>query len=141
MKDDHPNDNNPLAEFPLLASLRISADDLRELARQGFVCEEKRGNREYYKLRFRSGGRQVVRYLGNANRAASSGTRTFQASERSEGNARAEGKGKDGKQSVETSQDLLCKPVLATHGLVFHGLAIRQPRTRRHDVSVSTNKT
>ena len=28
MKDDHPNDNNPLAEFPLLASLRISADDL-----------------------------------------------------------------------------------------------------------------
>jgi len=140
MKDDHPNDNNPLAEFPLLASLRISADDLRELARQGFVCEEKRGNREYYKLRFRSGGRQVVRYLGNAERAASVEHELSKLQNEAREMRALKAKVKIANKMLREAKIAL-KPVLAAHGLVFHGFAIRQPRTRRHDVSVSTNKT
>jgi hypothetical protein len=140
MKDDHPNDNNPLAEFPLLASLRISADDLRELARQGFVCEEKRGNREYYKLRFRSGGRQVVRYLGNAERAARVEHELSKLQNEAREMRALKAKVKIANKMLREAKIAL-QPVLAANGLVFHGFAIRQPRTRRHDVSASTNKT
>jgi hypothetical protein len=48
-----------------LAGLGLAAEDLRALARQGFVSEERRGGRgPYYKLRWRRAGQQRVRYLG-----------------------------------------------------------------------------
>ena len=48
-----------------LAGLHLAAEDLRALARQGFVAAEWRGGRgPYFKVRWRVGGRVRVRYLG-----------------------------------------------------------------------------
>jgi hypothetical protein len=48
-----------------LAGLRLSPGDRTALARQGFVSTEFReGRRPFYKLRWRRGGRQHTRYLG-----------------------------------------------------------------------------
>ena len=40
IEDEPATQNNPGAEFPALALLRLASNDLKELARQGFVCEE-----------------------------------------------------------------------------------------------------
>ena len=55
--------------FPHLASLNLHAGDWAALARQGFVAAERRGDRYYFKLRFRRQAAQIVRYLGSAARA------------------------------------------------------------------------
>jgi len=47
-----------------LAMLKLSPEDCHELRRQGFVAREVRAGRNYYKLRFRRQGRQVVIGLG-----------------------------------------------------------------------------
>ncbi len=53
------------ASFPALARLELSNEDYAGLARQGFVSKEQRGaGRPIYKLRFRRGSEQIVRYLG-----------------------------------------------------------------------------
>ncbi len=59
-----------IAEFPALADLGLDASDLSHLSSQGFVSPEQRGNQTYYKLRFRRAGKQVVRYIGTADRAS-----------------------------------------------------------------------
>jgi len=49
----------------LLTEVELSPEAMAAMARQGFVRAEQRGRRSVvYKLRFRLGGRQVVRYLG-----------------------------------------------------------------------------
>ena len=49
----------------LLRSLRLTAEHVQVLRKQGCVCAEIRANgRTYFKLRFRHRGQQVVRYLG-----------------------------------------------------------------------------
>jgi hypothetical protein len=54
-----------------LAVLALSQEELRALARQGFVAVEYRGHRgPFYKLRFRVDGRQAVKYLGQDVRFA-----------------------------------------------------------------------
>ncbi len=51
---------------PELGRLRLGAEELAALARQGFVCGEGRGpGLARYKLRFRCAGRQRVKYLGS----------------------------------------------------------------------------
>src|SRR5947208_9939203 len=52
-------------EGPVLDDLRLSRGDFQALTRQGFVsAESRRGRRPVYKLRWRRGGKQQVRYLG-----------------------------------------------------------------------------
>src|SRR6476660_4134095 len=58
------------AEYPELARLRLATGDLDELRKQGFLSMERRGNLTIDKLRFRRGGRQVVRSIGDAAKAA-----------------------------------------------------------------------
>ncbi len=53
-----------------LCDLRLLPDELKALSTQGFVIEERRGKRSYYKLRFRCHGRQRVRYLGSCAEVA-----------------------------------------------------------------------
>jgi len=49
-----------------LLALGLTLDQVESLKRQGFVARETRGSgRPYFKLRFRSRGKQVVRYLGS----------------------------------------------------------------------------
>ena len=58
-----------LGDFPTLASLRVDTEDIASLAMQGSIAKERRGDRTYFKLRFRRHGRQQVRYIGDAARA------------------------------------------------------------------------
>src|SRR5687767_5045997 len=58
-----------LSDFPTLASLRLDCEDIAAITDQGFVSKERRGERTYYRLRFRRCGRQQVRYIGGAARA------------------------------------------------------------------------
>ncbi len=58
------------AEYPALAALRLVIGDLEELARQGFLSFERRGQLRIHKLRFRRRGRQVVRSIADAAVAA-----------------------------------------------------------------------
>ena len=54
-----------------MAKLGLAPGEIKALATQGFVARERRGGRIYWKLRFRVGGRQRVRYLGSdATKAA-----------------------------------------------------------------------
>ena len=53
-----------------MAALGLSGQDLERLSRQGSVSREMRGNRTLFKLRFRRGSQQTVRYIGGAERAA-----------------------------------------------------------------------
>ena len=133
---DHRIQDDRFAEFPALAALRLRVGDLEELAEQGFVCEERRGNRTYYKLRFRRAGKQIVRY--GADRAAiveaelamlQTDTKVMR-----ELNAKVKFANKlirEAKQAIE--------PVLKANGFVFHGLAIRLPRRRKKGVTTNSN--
>jgi hypothetical protein len=50
----------------ILPQLRLAPEHFEALRRQGFVARERgRAGRDRYKLRFRCGGRQIVRYLGS----------------------------------------------------------------------------
>lgn len=118
-----------LAAFPSLAALGITEDDLEELSQQGFVCEERRGARRFYKLRFRRQRKQIVRYVGDARRAATvaSELAALQHETRLMRKLRAgvkvtSGMLRDAKRQLE--------PLLQAHGFTFHGLAIRKPRKR-----------
>ncbi len=53
------------ALFPALASLALSGEHLAALAKQGTLRAEGFGrDKRYYKLRFRMGSQQHVRYVG-----------------------------------------------------------------------------
>jgi len=121
-----------LVRYPALAALRLDDSDLEELGRQGFVCREKRGDRVYHKLRFRRDGRQVVRYVGSAERAA--------AVERELSDLQAETTAvRELNTVVKLANKMLrdskteLEPLLASHGYAFHGMSIRRPRKRLHD--------
>lgn len=113
-------------------------DDFAELTRQGFVCGERRGNRTYYKLRFRRGGRQTVRYLGGTDCAAivKQELAHLQADSRALRDLKARTKSAN-KTLRDTKREL--EPVLQAHGFVFHGMAIRRPRGRKHEMTTTSN--
>jgi hypothetical protein len=62
-------DAHGLGGFPALAGLRLDSDDIAAIVEQGFISPDRRGDRTYYKLRFRRHGRQRVCYIGGASRA------------------------------------------------------------------------
>ena len=57
------------AEGDRLGQLQLTPEDLAALKRQGWIQKEWRGNTCIHKLRFRRNGKQVVRYLGDAETA------------------------------------------------------------------------
>lgn len=127
--DSVSTEHHRLADYPALASLRLNDTDLDELSHQGFIRQDKRGDRGYYKLRFRRRGKQVVRYIGNAERAAA--VESELAGLQSEAAARRELRAvvRVANKMLRDSKTQL-EPILAFHGLVFHGLSIRRARKR-----------
>ena len=116
-----------LADYPALAAMRLTDADLHELAHQGFVCREERGNLAYFKLRFRRAHQQVVRYVGDAQHAAA-----IQAElDRLQADRRLE---RELRRITSTAQRMLregkhqLEPLLEQENLRFHGLALRRPR-------------
>ena len=115
-------------------------NDLKELSRQGFVCEERRRDRKYHKLRFRSGGRQVVRYVGGAELAAALKNELSILQYESRVMRDLKAKMKIANMVLREAK-ILMEPVLKANGLVFHGFAVREPRRRRNDVSNSKSNS
>lgn len=125
--DDHRIEHQQLTEFPALAALRLTADDLQKLAGQGCVCAEKRGERTYYKLRFRRCGKQVVRYIGGAERATIVKQELAMLQAESKIMRELKARMKIANKALRVAKRMM-EPVLQAHGFVFHGLAIRRPR-------------
>ena len=132
--DNHRIDTSQFADYPTLAALRLTPDELEELSRQGFVCEERRGKRKYYKLRFRSDGKQIVRYLGDAERAATIEKELSILQNESTVLRNLDAKMKIASKMLREAKTLM-EPVLNANGFVFHGFAIRQAPRRRSNVS------
>jgi hypothetical protein len=115
--------------FLALGSLGLSSEEFAALAKQGRLRAEDCGHGHvYYRLRFRMGPRQCVRYVGNSTWFVDQvrGELTeLQAKTRSRCQLRQlvrEAKGR--------LRDVKCRlePLLPSVGRVFHGRELRQPR-------------
>jgi hypothetical protein len=101
---------------------------LEELSRQGFVSTERRGERRYYKLRFRRLGAQTVRYVSSDVEQAAAvqkeldnlQTDTKILRELRAGTKKANAMLRNAKAKLE--------PIFHTAGWAFHGLGVRRPR-------------
>lgn len=125
-----------LAKFPALAKLHLTGADLGTLAHQGFVSEERRQDRTYYKLRFRSAGRQVVRYVGGATAAAAIEAELQQLRAGRRCQRELAELDRVTRRMLRESKAQL-EPLLASRGLRFHGRAIRRPRQSGQPIHVT----
>lgn len=99
------------------------------LRQQGFVNSEKRGERAYYKLRFRCEGKQVVRYIGGADLAKKVESELAHLQQETKLIRILRSKTKIANRAIRAAKQQL-EPILKANGLAFHGLAIRKPRER-----------
>jgi hypothetical protein len=115
-----------------LARLRLNAEELAALRKQGFVSADHRGRaRVCYKLRFRHAGRQHVRCLGS-DPAVAARVRL----ELAELQASARLGRELGRRTQEARRALRgvkssLEPLLAAAGYGFHGLAIRRRKCQQ----------
>lgn len=121
-------------EIGLAQRLRLSPEEIAAVARTGFVARERRGPAcVVYKLRFRIGARQCVRYLGVDTEwvaAVREALRELQRARDALRNLR--------RLAIQARAFLReLKPRLAANaeheGYHFHGLALRRARILRHD--------
>lgn len=112
-----------------LGDLQLSSEDLAGLAKQGFVCFEQRANGYgYFKLRFRSAGRQKVRYLGSDPSLADQIKQELielQAARHEQ--LKLAQLTTQARETLRQSKAALFD-VVASHGRTFHGFAIRRTR-------------
>jgi hypothetical protein len=116
-----------LIDFPALASLGLTAEDLGGLARQGFLAAERRRDWPCWKLRFRRGGRQVVRYVGGTDKAAlvAEELKELQAARTHQRELNRLG---SVARHMLRDQKAKLEPLLLACGFKFHGRAIRRLR-------------
>jgi hypothetical protein len=107
--------------------LRLDADDLIELAHQGFVSPELHRGRTRYKLRFRRGGRQIVRVVGGLQAAAlvEEELARLQSTRRRVRELMA--LDRIARRELRDSKSRLT-PLIESYGFKFHGRAIRRLR-------------
>ena len=121
-------DRRSPAVYPALATLRLGTADYDTLARQGFVCAERRGGRTYFKIRFRRQRRQVVKYLGSDARfAARVGAELVFLQNVVRQQRELTALTNAARRQLRVAKQRL-EPLLAAQGLKFHGLAVRRPR-------------
>lgn len=122
-------------EGSLLRRLRLTAEDLAVLRRQGAVQIEQRSRRNIGKLRFRRGGKQIVRYIGGAEaaRQVQDELSQWQAAHRK--SRELLHLAKAARAALRESKQALA-PCLEPIGYRFHGLAIRRRREPPGTVSV-----
>lgn len=109
--------------------MELTAEQLAALARQGSVVAERRGpTRRVFKLVFRYGGRQVVRYLTTDPVVAEQARRALETLQHARRAERAM------QRAVRTARRALrdsktaSAPLLAQMGLSYHGYALRRRR-------------
>ena len=114
-----------VAAFPALAGLGFIDSDLAVLARQGFLGTERRRDRSYFKLRYRRGGYQHVKYVGSTGRAAAVQHELERLQSEVRTRRELAGLVRDARQVLRASKSTL-KPLLESRGFRFHGLEVRQ---------------
>ena len=116
---------------PCLAKLRLTSDDLAALCRQGFVTAERRGERTYFKLRFRRNRRQFVRYIGCDSVQAEAVQRELDLLQKERQEELKLARLTDAtKQMLRDSKSALVS-LLVEEGFAFHGYEIRRHRHGR----------
>jgi len=117
---------------PAIASLGMSAEEIAALRHRGFVCRERRsGGLAYGKLRYRVRGKQRVKYLGKNEaflRQVEEELLQLQAHNRLDRTLRHL---TNEANRVLHSLKARVEPVLDERGYVFHGRAVRKPRTAK----------
>lgn len=119
--------NDDDARFPTLRRLRLDAGDLDLLRRNGFVASERCGRGTRFKLRFRRGGRQVVRVLGDADQVAAVKRELAVLQTERRLIRRIAELNRDAIRWRRESKECL-RPVLEAHGLKFHGRSVVRPQ-------------
>ena len=113
-----------------IRDLRLTEEELVALRQQGFVSVEQRGESQYFKLRFRLGGVQRVRYLGStsetAERIRAELTSLQQERRRDRVIARLT---RDAIKLLRSTKREL-EPLLRVWGILFHGFSPRRIRAR-----------
>ncbi|MCA9125154.1 MAG: hypothetical protein KDB11_33495 [Planctomycetales bacterium] len=124
-------EDDAIAACPNLSRLRMSPGDLRSLARQGFVSEDKRGSdRVYFKLRYRCPEtmRQRVRYIGADRQVADAVRRELRTlQERTRAAAELNRLEVEARRMLRRTKQQLA-PLLEQEQLHFYGLEIRKYR-------------
>jgi hypothetical protein len=121
-----PATADPFGEYPALSRLRLAAADKHELARQGFVSVEQRGNRTNYKLRFRRDGRQVVRFIGDAPFADIVKTELDRLQARRQICRELATLDRAARRQLRNTKTEL-EPLVKAYGWKFHGRDVRRP--------------
>jgi hypothetical protein len=116
-----------VVDFPASAKLGLNEDELNEIAFQGFVCQEKRRDRVYHKLRFRIGGKQRVRYIGDAEAARKVGEELSVLQEHLRHFRHVAALRRVVREQLQASKQAL-EPYLKARGLYYHGQSIRKRR-------------
>jgi len=124
------------AAYPALSELRLSTEDFVALRANGFVSPERRGQSIVYKLRFR-GGRQMVRYIGDAARAAAVGAELAELQAPTRALQALTKLSKEAARRIRSESQIL-KPALQASGFKFHGRAIRRPHRLTSARTLST---
>ncbi len=116
----------------ILARIGLTAEEVTALERQGFVSAESRGRKcTVYKLRFRIGGRQRVRYVGTdpvLADAAREALHCLQKGRLTERELRS--LTSEANRLLRESKSRLL-PFAEAAGYRFHGRALRQTRRPR----------
>ena len=114
---------------PCVASLRLTPEERDSLKWQGFVAGERRGGTQYFKLRFRYGGRQRVCYLGRDPEIAAKIARELAAMQQEHETVRELARLTRAARKLLRDSKRGLEPYLRDAGFKFHGLQIRRVRT------------
>jgi len=115
------------ANYPILASLGLASEDIAAIADQGFISPDRRGDRTYFKLRFRRNGRQRVRYIGGAARAIAVAAELKALQGDLQLRRRMAVLTRSVTSALRTAREKL-QPLAESHGYYFHGHALRRRR-------------
>lgn len=113
--------------YPALAQLRLGPADWQALMQQGFVSAESRGDRRYWKLRFRRGGRQQVRYVGGEDLACRVQQELDQLQQARQARRQLQQINKLAKRYLREAKQA-SESSLQAHGYQFHGFSLRKAR-------------
>lgn len=114
-----------------LEVLGLSAEDVGALKQQGSIAKEKRGNRTVYKLRWRVGEKQRIKYLGTDTARVGWIEEQLRQHQRiCRLKKQLRDLGREG-MAILREAKIRLQPLLEERGLAFHGLEIRRHRRRR----------
>lgn len=124
--------HRPKTWCPTLTSLGLDQEQIAALSHQGFVSSEQSNQGPVrFKLRFRDGRRQVVRYIGTKNDFAEQVRRELDHLQKRVRSRRQRDKEcREARRQIRSLKRRTA-PILADIGCNFHGLSIRQTREAR----------